>query len=112
MKEIETLLIYLNILKLEILICTYADFAKFIYKILDICRPQKNICPGQSEYHNRFFPISVSCTFTFPCLVIYLSLWNYLIFDLGPLAFISMLFINVDIVIEIFFQKMFMQLPM
>ena len=59
---------------------------------------KKNIFPGKSEYHNRFFPISVSCTFTFPCLVIYLNLWNYLIFDLGPLAFISMLFINVDIV--------------
>ena len=59
---------------------------------------KKNIFPGKSEYHNRFFPISVSCTFTFPCLVIYLNL-------LGPLVFISMLFINVDIVIKYFFRK-------
>ena len=30
------------LLKLGNLICAHADFAKFIYKILDICSQQKN----------------------------------------------------------------------
>ena len=35
-----------------------------------------HICLGKSEYHNRFFPFALRCTFTFPCLVIYWNLWN------------------------------------
>ena len=57
------------LLKLGNLICAHADFAKFIYKTLDICSQQNNnnnnnnnnnmytkihICLGKSEYHNCF----------------------------------------------------------
>ena len=71
-----SLLMNLNMsLKPGNLICAYADFAKFIYKILDICR-QKNKCLAKSEYHNRFFPFALRCVFTFPCLVICWNLWN------------------------------------
>ena len=58
------------LLKLGNLICAHADFAKFIYKTLDICSQQKkdnnnnnintyiytkiHICLGKSEYHNCF----------------------------------------------------------
>ena len=63
------------------LVCAYADFAKFIYEILDICSQQKNktkktkihICLGKSEYHDCFFPFALRCTFTSPCVVI---CWN------------------------------------
>ena len=74
------------LLKLGNLICAYADFAKFTYKILDICSQQKkkkkkrkkktHICLGNSEYYNCFFPLTLRCTFAFPCLVICWNLWN------------------------------------
>ena len=65
-------------LKLRNLICAHVDFAKFIYKILDICSQRKkkeektyiyakiHICLAKSEYLNRFFLFSLRCTFTFP----------------------------------------------
>ena len=69
-------------LKLENLIYGHADFAKFIYKILDIFRQQKNkktcaytkihMCLAKSEYQNRFFPVCFA-------LYIYFSLFSYLL---------------------------------
>ena len=62
------------LLKLGNLICAHADFAKFIYKLLDICSQQEkntymytkiHICLGKSEYHNRFFLFPLRCTLTF-----------------------------------------------
>ena len=70
-------------LKLGNLIGAHADFAKFIYKILDICNQQKknkNLCIQKLEYHNRFFPFALRYTFTFPSLVICWNLWN--LFDI------------------------------
>ena len=74
------------LLKLRNLICTHTDFAKIIFKVLNICSQQKkkkkkktymytkiHICLGKSEYHNQFFPFALRYTFTFPCLVI---CWN------------------------------------
>ena len=76
------------------LICAHADFAKFIYEILGICSQQKrkkiHVCLGKSEYHKCFFPFALRCTFTFGI---------FLEFDLGPLALISILFINIAVVI-------------
>ena len=70
-------------LKLRNLICAHADFAKFTYKILDICSQQKkhiytkiHIHLAKSEYHNRFFLFVLRCTFTFLCLVICWDLLN------------------------------------
>ena len=50
------------LLKLGNLICANADFAKFIYKMLDICSQSNkmkkekkiHICLRKSKYHNRF----------------------------------------------------------
>ena len=50
-------------LKLGNLICAHADFAKFIYKTLDVCS-------------QRLFPFTLRYTFFFPCLVIYWNLWS------------------------------------
>ena len=84
------------LLKLENLICAHAGFAKFIYKMLDISSQQKknnnnntktylytkiNMCPEKLEYHNRFFPFALHCTFTFLCLLICWNLWN--LFQIG-----------------------------
>ena len=68
-------------LKLGNLICAHADFAKFIYKILDICslqkkKKEKHICIQKSEYHNRFFPFASRYTFAFPSIVVCWNLWN------------------------------------
>ena len=42
MKEIDSINEFKHmLLNLRNLICDHADFAKFIYKILDICSPQK-----------------------------------------------------------------------
>ena len=73
-------------LKLGNLIYAHADFAKFIYKTLDICS-------------QRLFPFALS--YTFPFLVwLFVGIYGiYLEFDLGPLVLISILFINIDIVI-------------
>ena len=87
MKDIDSINEFKHVIKTwkPDLICAHADFAKFIYKILDIRGQQKNntymytkihICLGKPEYHNRFFPFALRCTFTFPCLVIYWNLWN------------------------------------
>ena len=56
-----------------------------------------HICLEKSEYHNRFFPFALRCTFTFPCLVrIYVGICGiYLKFDLGPLGSISVLLIDI-----------------
>ena len=76
------------LLKLGNLICAHADFAKFIYKTLDICIQQKknnnndnnnstymykkiHICLGKPEYHNCF-PVCLT-------LYIYFSLLSYLL---------------------------------
>ena len=83
------------LLKLGKLICAHPDFAKFIYKILDICSQQKkkkkkkkekkkiHICIRKYIYVHEnqnitivFFPFALRCTFTFPCLVICWYLWN------------------------------------
>ena len=47
------------------LICAHADFAKFIYKTLDICS-------------QHLFPFTLRYTFhiSLPCLVIYYNLWS------------------------------------
>ena len=73
-------------LKLGNLICAYADFAKFIYKILGIC--------SQHVF-------SSALLYLFPFLVyLFIGIYGiYLKFDLGPLALISILFINIAIVI-------------
>ena len=60
---------------------------------------KRQICLGKSEYHNRFFPFALRCTVTFPFLIICWNLWIYMKFDLGPLALLSILFIDVAIVI-------------
>ena len=73
-------------LKLENLICAHADFAKFIYKTLDICS-------------QRLFPFALRYTFTF-LVQLFVGIYGiYLKFDLGPLAVSSILFINIAIVI-------------
>ena len=79
-------------LKLGKLTCAYTDFAKFMYKMLDIC----------SE---RFF--SFALRYTFPFLVwLFVGIYGiYLKFDSAPLALISILFINIAIVIQIFYRK-------
>ena len=41
MKEIDLLMNLNMLLKRGNLICAHADFAKFVYKILDICSRQK-----------------------------------------------------------------------
>ena len=85
MKEM-TLLMNLNMsLKLENLICAHADFAKFIYKTLDICS-------------QRLSPFALP--YTFPFLVsLFVGIYGiYLKFDLGPFALISILFIYIAIV--------------
>ena len=101
MKEIDLLMNLNMLLKRGNLICAHADFAKFVYKILDICSRQKkqkknkHIYLVKSEYHNRFLPFTLRCTFTFPCLRICLFVGvygAYLKFDLRPLALISVLF--------------------
>ena len=68
-------------LKLGNLICVHAEFAKFIYKTLDICS-------------QRLFPFALR--YTFPLFVqLFVGIYGfYLKFDLGPLALISILFIN------------------
>ena len=73
-------------LKLGNLICAHSDFAKFIYKTLDI-------------FSQRLFPFALR--YTFPFLVkLFVGIYGiYLKFDLGPLALISILFINIAIVI-------------
>ena len=43
------------LLKLGNLICAYADFAKFIYKILDICSQQKKK-KKKKEKENTYMP--------------------------------------------------------
>ena len=88
-KEINLLVNLNTLLKLGNLICAHADFVKFIYKLLDICSQQKK--------KRNFFPFTLRCTFTFPCLGI--SYGIYLYFDLQPWALISVLFINIAIVI-------------
>ena len=40
------------------LVCAYADFAKFIYEILDICSQQKNKTKKQNTYMSRKIRIS------------------------------------------------------
>ena len=79
-------------LKLGHLICAHADFAKFMYKILDICS-------------QRF--LSFALRYTFPFRVkLFVGIYGiYLKFDLAPLALISILFINIAIVILIFYRK-------
>ena len=73
-------------LKLGNLISAHADFAKFIYKTLDICS-------------QRLFPFALRYTFTF-LVQLFVGIYGiYLKFDLGPLAVISILFINIAIVI-------------
>ena len=74
------------LLRLGNLICAYVDFAKFIYKTLDICS-------------QRLFPFALR--YTFPFLVqLFVGIYGiYLKFDLGPLALISILFINIAIAI-------------
>ena len=73
-------------LNLGNLICGHADFAQFMYKILDI-------------FSQRFF--SFALRYTFPFLVwLFVGIYEiYLKFDLGPLALNSILFINIAIVI-------------
>ena len=73
-------------LKLGNLICAHADFAKFINKTLNICS-------------QRLFPLALR--YAFPFLVyLFVGIYGiYLKFDLGPLALISILFINIAIVI-------------
>ena len=71
------------------LICTDADFVKFIYQNIKYLlaaekKEERNrymytkihTCLGKSEYHNRFFSFALRCTFTFPCLVICRNLRN------------------------------------
>ena len=72
-------------LKLGNLICAYADLAKFIYKTLDICS-------------QRLFPFALRIHF--PLLDwLFVGIYGiYLKFDSGPLALISILFINIAIV--------------
>ena len=66
------------LLKLGNLICAHADFAKFIKKTLDVCNQQKE---------KNFYGILESI------------LESYLKFDLGSLALISVMFINIAIII-------------
>ena len=101
------------LLKLGNLICAYTDFAKFIYKILDIGNQQNNnnnnnntymytkihICLGKSEYHNCFsrLPYVVYSLFL---VWLFVGIYGvYLKFDLGPLGLISISFINIAIVL-------------
>ena len=81
-------------LKLENLTCARADFAKFIYKTLDICS-------------QRLFPFALC--YAFPFLVqLFVGIYEiYLRFDLGPLALISILFVNIAIVIY-FIENVYM----
>ena len=72
-------------LKLGNLICAHGDFAKFIYKTLDVCS-------------QRLFPFALR--YTFPFLELYVGIYGiYLKFDLRPLALITIFFINIAIVI-------------
>ena len=43
MKKIDAINEFKHVIKLRNLICAHADFAKFIYKTLDICSQQKKI---------------------------------------------------------------------
>ena len=74
------------LLKLGNLICVHADFAKFSYKTLDICS-------------QRLFSFALRYKFPF-LLQLFVGIYGiYLKFDLGPLALLSILFINIAIVI-------------
>ena len=73
-------------LKLGNLIYAHADFAKFIYETLDI-------------YSQRLFSFALRYTFPFLVQLFVGTYGNYLKFDLGSLALISILFINITIVI-------------
>ena len=81
-------------LKLGNLICAHAHFVKFIYKTMDICS-------------QRLFLFSLR--YTFPFLVqLFDGIYGiYLKFDLGPLALISILFVNIAIVIY-FIENVYM----
>ena len=72
-------------LKLGNLICAHADFAKLIYKTFDTCS-------------QRLFPFAFRYTFLF-LVYLFVEIYGiYLKFDLGPLAVVSILFVNIAIV--------------
>ena len=92
------------LLKLGNMICAYADFAKFIYKKQDICSQPKNpkkpqICLEKFEYGNRLSSLPYVAHLLFLVQLFVLIYEIYLNFDLGSLALLSILFINILIVI-------------
>ena len=95
------------LLKLGNLICPHAGFAKFIYKILDICSQYKkwiyvykNIYVWKNQNIMIVFSRLAYVVHLLFLVWLFVGIYGiYLKFDLGPLAFISISFINIAIVV-------------